>query len=77
MISEMSCCNLRRAGSDYCVNYISPGNFSDFCLKIFPQEKVSSYGKIHVRKIFNYNKSFQTPLRLVLLRKNFERGFIK
>ena len=38
MISEMSCCNLRRAGSDYCVNYISPGNFADFCLKIFPQE---------------------------------------
>ena len=72
MISEMSCCNLRRAGSDYCVNYISPGSFADFCLKIFPQ-----VSKIHVRKIFNYNKSFQAPLRLVLLLKNFERGLIK
>ena len=38
-------CNvLRRAGSDYCVNDISPGTFADFRLKIFTQEKISSYG---------------------------------
>ena len=41
----MSWCNvLRRAGSDYCVSDINPGTFADFCLKIFTQEKISSYG---------------------------------
>ena len=34
----------RRAGSDYCVKDISPGTFADFCLKIFTQQKISSYG---------------------------------
>ena len=42
---KMFWCNvLRRAGSDYCVNDISPGSFADFRLKIFTQEKISSYG---------------------------------
>ena len=41
----MSWCNiLRRAGSDYCVNDKFPGTFGDFRLKIFTQEKISSYG---------------------------------
>ena len=40
----MSWCNvLRRAGSDYCVNDNFPGTFTDFYLKIFTQEKMSSY----------------------------------
>ena len=34
---------LRSAGSDYCVNDDFPGTFADFCLKIFTQEKSSSY----------------------------------
>ena len=41
----MSWCNvLRRAGSDYCVNDNFSGTFADFLLKIFTQEKSSSYG---------------------------------
>ena len=41
----MSWCNvLRRAGSDYYVNDNFPGIFADFRLKIFTQEKISSYG---------------------------------
>ena len=44
LISEMFWWHvLRRAGSDYCVNDISPGTFADFRLKIFTQEKISSY----------------------------------
>ena len=44
-MSEMSLCNLlRRAGSDYPVNDNFPGTFADFRLKIFTQEKISSYG---------------------------------
>ena len=44
MTSEISWCNfLRRAGSD-CVNDNFPSTFSDFCLKIFTQEKTSLYG---------------------------------
>ena len=39
-----SCNVLRRAGSDYCVNDMSPDIFADFCLKIFTQGKISSYG---------------------------------
>ena len=39
-----NCIVLRRAGLDYCVNDISPGTFTDFRLKIFTQEKISSYG---------------------------------
>ena len=35
---------LRRVGSDYCVNDNFPGTFADFRLKIFTQEKNSSYG---------------------------------
>ena len=59
----MSYCNvLQRAGSDYYVNDNFPGTFADFCLKIFTQEKICSYGDIHVRKIFNCNVSFQMPL---------------
>ena len=49
IISEISWCNvLRRAGSDYCVllritdNF--PGTFACFRLKIFTEEKISSYG---------------------------------
>ena len=58
-------CNvLRRAGSDYCVNDISPGTFADFRLKIFTQEKNMV---IHVRKIFNCNVSFQIPLSKCLV----------
>ena len=34
----------RRASADYCVNCMSPGIFADFCLKIFTQEKIISYG---------------------------------
>ena len=41
----MSRCNvLRRAGLDYCVNDNFPGTFTDFRVKIFTQEKISSYG---------------------------------
>ena len=44
-MNEMSWCNvLRRVGSDYFVNDISPGTFADFRLKIFTQEKISLYG---------------------------------
>ena len=44
-ISDMSWYNvLRRAGSDYCVNDNFPGTFADFRLKIFTQEKITSYG---------------------------------
>ena len=40
----MSWCNvLRRAGSDYCVNDNFPGTFTDLCIKVFTQEKISSY----------------------------------
>ena len=46
----MSWCNaLRRAGPDYGVNDISPGTFADFCLKIFTQKKISSYGDISAK----------------------------
>ena len=34
----------RRAGSDYCVNDNFPVTFADFCLKIFTQEIITSYG---------------------------------
>ena len=58
----MSWCNvLRRACSDYCVNDNFPGTFANFRLKIFTQEKISSYGD-NVCKIFNCNVSFQMPL---------------
>ena len=41
----MSLCNvLWRAGSNYYVNDNFPGTFADFCLKIFTQEKITSYG---------------------------------
>ena len=41
----MSFCNvLRSAGSDYCVNDISPGTFADFLLKMLTQAKISLYG---------------------------------
>ena len=44
-MSEMSWYNvLRRVGSDYRVNDISPGTFADFRFKIFTQEKISLYG---------------------------------
>ena len=44
IISEMSWCNvLQRAGSDYCVYDYFPGPFVDFCIKIFIQERISSY----------------------------------
>ena len=33
----------QRAGWDYCVNDNFPGIFVDFCLKIFTQEKISTY----------------------------------
>ena len=67
----MSWCNvLRRADSDYCVNDNFPSTFADFRLKIFTQEKISSYGD-PVRKIFNCNVSFQMTLskRLVIVAK--------
>ena len=45
IISEMSWCNvLQRAGLDYRVNSNFPGTFTIFRLKIFTQEKVTSYG---------------------------------
>ena len=56
--------DISRAGSDYCVNHISPGTFADFRLKIFTQEKNMV---IHVRKIFNCNVSFQIPLSKCLV----------
>ena len=34
---------LRRAGSDFCVNDNFLGTFVDFCLKIFTQERISTY----------------------------------
>ena len=46
MISEISWCNvLRGAGSD-CVNDNFSGTFADLRLKIFTQEKNSSYGDL-------------------------------
>ena len=38
-----SCNNLRRAGSDYCVNDNFPSTFVNFHLKIFTQERISAY----------------------------------
>ena len=44
IISEISWCYvLQRAGSDYCVNDNFPGTFTDFCLQIFTQKKITSY----------------------------------
>ena len=44
-MSEIYWCNvLGRAGLDYCINYNFPDTFTDFCLKIFTQEKITSYG---------------------------------
>ena len=35
---------LRKAGLDYYANGNFPGTFTDFCLKIFTLEKITSYG---------------------------------
>ena len=44
-MSEMSrCIVLQNAGSDYCVNDNFLGTFANFCLKIFTQEQITSYG---------------------------------
>ena len=34
---------LRKAGSDFCVKDNFLGTFVDFCLKIFTQERISTY----------------------------------
>ena len=40
---------LRRSSSDFCVNDNFSGTFVDFCLKIFTQERISTYDDLTVR----------------------------